>query len=914
MRRLLNEVVEENAHFAAGRLAVARNADGTLIVFHVGMGRHVLSTQQHSPGGGWTPWRWLTNAGLDITGQSLAVTQNDDGRLELFLVGTGDPSSVNGGDLLHCWQTTPGGDWSEWEFLLGQHSVLSPRNGNVIAAASDASGTSWLFVIKPDFGVYCSQRAAPGDPWSDWQRLTNDGLDILGTSLTVVKNPDGRLDLFLVGTGRDVLHAAQTPEGTWTPWHFLRGQNTSAAPHPGTSIAAALNTDGTLEVFALGSNLEVFRCRQAWPRGAWAEWRQMTNATRSIAGTSLAVGQNLDGRLELFLAGTGQELLQAWQDSPSGSWTEWVQCKERETTLEVAVGTNLSGTLEAFTLGTQQEVTHNWQSWPGGTWQPGWLLRESGDSVITNDVPQTEEMHERIASEYSLPGVGAEVLAVHAAVLPSGQVLYLGGTQYSGLQPGHPSYEAAGDSTRLWDPASHAVELEGSPTRGDAPSRLHDVFCCGHAFLPDGRLLVAGGYGGIFSRQGIVTNTGLRNTAIYDPSTRQWSTAGDMSRNPLQPATLNTGGSWYPTLLTLASGKVISMLGSPAVEDSRSCNTTVEIFDPATGAWTDQASDVPTPSNVDGPTYPRLHLLPDGRVFSTTPFIGAAGDQAPQCHTWDPRTRGWSAISDPPADCEFGDWTHLTTSVLLPLRAREGYKARVLSVGGAGPQLLDLSQPHPSWQNTGPRELANSPCRYNCNAVLLPTGQVLVLGGHSDHDSGDESTVVLPVELYDPGTDGWRVVTEARVPRQYHAVAVLLPDGRVWTAGSQARCEAGLHSRELRIEVFSPPYLFWGARPTISSAPSSITPRSGDAFTLVTPQASTVTSVTLVRRGSTTHGFDADQRCIELSIVGRSPTSLAVSMPPDNNIAPPGGYSLYVIHNRVPSIGRAITVNLAQHA
>lgn len=900
--------------FAAGRLAVARNSDGTLIVFYVGVGRDVLYTQQTSPSGGWTPWTRLSNTNGAITGRSLAVAQNQDGRLELFLVGTGNIASPNGGDLLRTSQITPGGAWGNWVQVLGQNSVLSPTNGNVVAAARNANGTLIVFAIKPDLGVYFSQQLSPGGAWSGWQRLTNAALSITGTSLAVAQNQDGRLELFLVGTGRDILHAWQTtPNGSWTEWSFLRGQNTTAWPHAGTSLAAARNSDGSLEVFALGSNLEVFRCRQLGPGGAWGGWQQLTNAAINITGTSLAVGQNQDGRLELFLVGTGQDVLQAWQTTPSGNWTEWSFVKERESTLSLAVGTNLNGTLEVFNIGLYQEVMHRWQLSPGGGWT-GWATRKTGDWAISNDVEQTAAMRQRIASEYSLADVGAEVLAIHAAVLHTGKVLYFGGSQYSNIQPGSPGYEAVTNSTRLWNPANNDVELEDTPMRGDIPSRFHDLFCGGHAFLADGRLLVAGGYGGILNRAntGQAANTGLRNTAIYNPVTGQWTAVGDMTKNPGQSSTLNTGGSWYPTLVTLPNGRVVSMLGSPAQADVRKNNNTVEVFDPQTNTWTNQLSDVPTPTNTEVPTYPRLHLLPNGRVFSTTPFRGAAGTNAPQCYTWDPQTKVWSVVCGPPSDYEFDNWVRLTTSVLLPLRASENFKARVLTVGGATAQVLDLSQANPVWQNTASRTLDGAPRRYNCNAVILPNGHVMVTGGFYDFANAAESSVVLATEIYDPSTNSWQTLAQAKVARQYHAVALLLPDGRVWTAGSQVRCEGGLQSRELRIEIFSPPYLFWGTRPTISNAPAAITPASSGSFTVSTPQAATISTVTLVRCGSTTHGFDADQRCIELAITSRSSSALNVSLPPDNRIAPPGYYFLFVIgSNGVPSVGRAIKINIA---
>lgn len=196
--------------------------------------------------------------------------------------------------------------------------------------------------------------------------------------------------------------------------------------------------------------------------------------------------------------------------------------------------------------------------------------------------------------------------------------------------------------------------------------------------------------------------------------------------------------------------------------------------------------------------------------------------------------------------------------------------------------------------------------------MILPNGHVMLVGGDWDTVHHQASAVVLAAEIYNPLTNTWIALAECKVPRQYHAVALLLPDGRVWSAGSQYQCDGGLHTRELRIEVFSPPYLFWGPRPTVSSAPAAITPSTSGAFTVSTPQAGSITSATLVRCGSTTHGFDADQRCLELAILSRSSSAITLSLPPDNAVAPPGPYFLFIFTaNQVPSLGHAIRVNVA---
>ena len=104
--------------------------------------------------------------------------------------------------------------------------------------------------------------------------------------------------------------------------------------------------------------------------------------------------------------------------------------------------------------------------------------------------------------------------------------------------------------------------------------------------------------------------------------------------------------------------------------------------------------------------------------------------------------------------------------------------------------------------------------------------------------------------MYDPGTDTWRTLATASVTRMYHSVALLLPDGRVVTAGGNPK--QGTHvewdhdpNEEMKIEIYSPPYLFKGPRPTITSAPSTV--QYGASTFVATPDAAGIASVSLVQ-------------------------------------------------------------------
>ncbi len=190
----------------------------------------------------------------------------------------------------------------------------------------------------------------------------------------------------------------------------------------------------------------------------------------------------------------------------------------------------------------------------------------------------------------------------------------------------------------------------------------------------------------------------------------------------------------------------------------------------------------------------------------------------------------------------------------------------------------------------------NTPRRQH-NAVLLPDGTVLVVGGSQGSGFDNDDAPVLQPEVWNPATNRWTRLASQRTYRGYHSTALLLPDGRVLSAG-------GRHERTA--EVFSPPYLFKGARPTISSAPGVVTP--GTSFFVGTPDASRVTKVTLIALGSVTHAFDENQRLLTLGFT-RSSTGVTITAPASNALAPPGYYMLFLVNDAgIPSVARMVRI------
>jgi len=183
--------------------------------------------------------------------------------------------------------------------------------------------------------------------------------------------------------------------------------------------------------------------------------------------------------------------------------------------------------------------------------------------------------------------------------------------------------------------------------------------------------------------------------------------------------------------------------------------------------------------------------------------------------------------------------------------------------------------------------------RNNENLVLLADGTVLAVGGGAG--GGEYLNPVFTPEVYDPNTAQWTLLSAQQIQRTYHSTAVLLPDGRILSAGS----DNGVIT-DLTYEIFSPPYLFNGPRPVIQSAPTSLS--YAQTFTISTSDASTITRVALIRPAATTHADNFDQRYVDLTFTIASGTITATA-PANGSTAPPGYYMLVIENSSgVPSV------------
>jgi hypothetical protein len=225
---------------------------------------------------------------------------------------------------------------------------------------------------------------------------------------------------------------------------------------------------------------------------------------------------------------------------------------------------------------------------------------------------------------------------------------------------------------------------------------------------------------------------------------------------------------------------------------------------------------------------------------------------------------------------------------------------KVAVFGGADPptataEVIDLNAATPAWKFTSSMHFP----RRQHNAVVLPDGKVFIVGGSSAGGFDTSTSPVLPTEMWDPATGQFTVMASIAVYRGYHSTALLLPDGRVLSAGGNV---GGPNA-----QLFSPPYLFAGARPGIASAPASA--GYGQTVFVGTPDAASISSVTLVREASVTHTNNMSRGFSRLSFTKTS-TGLNVTMPGNANLAPPGYYMLFILNSAgVPSVASIIQIS-----
>jgi galactose oxidase len=444
-----------------------------------------------------------------------------------------------------------------------------------------------------------------------------------------------------------------------------------------------------------------------------------------------------------------------------------------------------------------------------------------------------------------------------------------------------------------------------------------NLFCAGHAFLPDGRLLVVGGHK--------ADSDGLAQAITYTPAPAGSNAPG--SWTPLPPMGPVQGANneiipmrrWYPTATSLPDGNVVVTAGSYKIGQSIRHSVIPQVWNDTNKSW----------SSLDPNSilqlYPRMHVVSSGKVFMSGATIKSFLLDALN-------TGAWTPVKD-----RINGVREYAPAVLYDVD-------KILYIGGGGGQnvpptaateIIDLQKTAPAWKPATPM---NFPRRQH-NATLLPDGTVLVNGGtrgnggpdpfRKDDTGFNDLRVGQPVhtaEVWNPTPNGgkgtWTLLAAEQVDRCYHATTVLLPDARVLSAGggeyrpfdSTGDLTPNPPQDSHRsAQIFSPPYLFdkngaLAVRPQITSAPVAVT--YNQTFLLTTPQHTQVKKVTWLRLGAVTHSFDQNQR---ISVLEFQPDSAAggiqVTAPARPELCPPGHYMMFLIDNAgVPSLSHIVQI------
>ena len=437
---------------------------------------------------------------------------------------------------------------------------------------------------------------------------------------------------------------------------------------------------------------------------------------------------------------------------------------------------------------------------------------------------------------WEILGEDSQVAAVHAALMPNGEVVYYSGNTGQDIPA----------ATRVWSPTMR--EVRALPNEPET-----DIFCSGLAPLWDGRLLVMGGT----TLYPTDTNPFIGSRAAYllDPMTG-WQRLDDMAV-----------GRWYPSAIMLPDGRVLVVSGAG---DDGGVTPVVEIYNPL-GGW----QLLPESAQQLLPLYPRLHALPNGEVAC----VGNGADLV----IFNVQAQEWREVDAPNHPHTEDD----DMVVLLGPGPAQG--AKLLHAGGGDPatadaQIIDLSEPEPAWRDLPPM---NHP-RWFPNGVLLPDGRLFVCGGGRFQNADP----VMEPEIFDPVTETWTLDIAMQVPRLYHSTALLLPDGRVWVAGTDG---------ETRMELYSPDYLLRGPGPILFAAPQSVTYNQNFEIPMADP--GDVASVCFIKLSAVTHAYNMGQRLVALDFAVEGVDRIVVTAPADPNVAPPGHYMLFIMNNAgVPAV------------
>ncbi|MGH9423198.1 MAG: galactose oxidase-like domain-containing protein, partial [Thermoanaerobaculia bacterium] len=392
------------------------------------------------------------------------------------------------------------------------------------------------------------------------------------------------------------------------------------------------------------------------------------------------------------------------------------------------------------------------------------------------------------------PNVG-----VHVILLPDGRLLSIDRNE-DGPPPHH--------GTRAF--------VGGPEMKNPTPLQVceFNIFCAGHAFLPDGTVLLAGGH--------TDSNEGIKTTFLFDARFTTFKRQANMNK-----------GRWYPTVITLRNGDLLVLGGT---DEHKGINEVPQVWETKTKKWRNLTARVKFESFSESYYYPMLFIAPKGSVFMAGPgqhtfFINTEGDGSVK--------QGSNTLG---GDRQAGSAVQYEPGKIALIGG--GWEPKNLT------ETIDLNEKDPVWKKGVPMKNA----RRQMNATLLADGTVLATGGTSrgsKENWNDATGAVYEAELWKPGFEGgkWTTMAPMREARLYHSTAILLPDARVLVAGGgqppgngRAPGNDKADENHETAQIFSPPYLFEGdhdaTRPVIKKAPESV--KFGESFVVKTDDAASI--------------------------------------------------------------------------
>ena len=481
----------------------------------------------------------------------------------------------------------------------------------------------------------------------------------------------------------------------------------------------------------------------------------------------------------------------------------------------------------------------------------------------------------RWSSPFVIPVVG-----VTAVLLHTGKVMFW---SYDPVNYHNPQKGNDGVGF-IWDPATRVGYNIPPP---------ENIWCAGQTILSDGRVYVAGGnlrYPDGNAPAGQSAWEGTLTNYTFNPLAEIWAKQPDMLR-----------GRWYPTVTKLADNRVVITSGIDET-GSGAINNVVEVLTPdpnINGIGRINAVGFHNSSGL----YPLQFLLPSGQMLE-------AGPSADSSFQLNPATWNWSGLPRMMSDHYYlGSGASYTDASVTPNRqlvmvaGGYAYNPPLVNAPVAVNEWLDGFNPAMGWRPYPQFQTA----RHNHNTVMLPDEAMLTVGGNRGVYGYEEPE--LSSELYskpagDP-TGTWNKVAPHTIQAAYHSTAILLPDATVLLSQDDMDSSAAAAFQH-KAQVYSPPYLFRGAQPIITSAPASA--RYGQAFNVLTNRSAMAGAV-LVAPAATTHGNDMHQRVIKLQ-AKKVLNGLNVTVPASSALVPPGHYMLFVLDSAgIPSVAKFIQIS-----